>query len=114
MPLRSRGAHRAQRQQAVREPAAFKALVDQESTNSGFQHVGGVKVDKIVDDSTPVRKVYSPGNPLADKDGYVYAPPIDQNAEMVDMLETSRQYQNNIEVLSTAKTLLIKTINVGK
>jgi len=33
---------------------------------------------------------------------------------MVDMLETSRQYQNNIEVLSTAKTLLLKTINVGK
>jgi len=61
-----------------------------------------------------LKSVNEPNHPMADKDGYIYAPPIDQNAEMVDMLETSRQYQNNIEVLSTAKTLLLKTINVGK
>ena len=59
-------------------------------------------------------KRYEPNHPLANKDGYIFAPSIDQNAEMVDMLETSRQYQNNIEVLSTAKTLMLKTINVGK
>ena len=76
--------------------------------------IATVDVTNISQSNAPPEKRYQPGHPLADKDGYIYAPPVDQNAEMVDMLETSRQYQNNIEVLSTAKTLLIKTLNVGK
>ena len=76
--------------------------------------IATVDVTDIYQSNATPEKRYQPNHPLADKDGYVYAPPIDQNAEMVDMLETSRQYQNNIEVLSTAKTLLLKTLNVGK
>ena len=76
--------------------------------------IATVDVTDISQSTTPPEKRYAPNHPLADKDGYIFAPAIDQNAEMIDMLETSRQYQNNIEVLSTAKTLLIKTINVGK
>jgi flagellar basal-body rod protein FlgC len=76
--------------------------------------IATVDVTNISQSTAPPDKRYQPGHPLADKDGYIYAPPVDQNAEMVDMLETSRQYQNNIEVLSTAKTLLLKTLNVGK
>ena len=76
--------------------------------------IATVNVADIYQSNATPEKRYQPNHPLADKDGYIYAPPIDQNAEMVDMLETSRQYQNNIEVLSTAKTLLIKTLNVGK
>ena len=76
--------------------------------------IATVDVTDIYQSTATPEKRYQPNHPLADKEGYVYAPPIDQNAEMVDMLETSRQYQNNIEVLSTAKTLLIKTLNVGK
>lgn len=76
--------------------------------------IATVDVTDISQSTAPPEKRYAPNHPLADKDGYIFAPAIDQNAEMVDMLETSRQYQNNIEVLSTAKTLLIKTLNVGK
>jgi len=76
--------------------------------------IATVDVTDIYQSNATPEKRYQPNHPLAYKEGYVYAPPIDQNAEMVDMLETSRQYQNNIEVLSTAKTLLIKTLNVGK
>ena len=76
--------------------------------------IATVDVTEISQSTAPPEKRYAPNHPLADKDGYIFAPAIDQNAEMVDMLETSRQYQNNIEVLSTAKTLLIKTLNVGK
>ena len=76
--------------------------------------IATVDVTDISQSTAPPEKSYAPNHPLADKDGYIFAPPIDQNAEMIDMLETSRQYQNNIEVLSTAKTLLIKTLNVGK
>ena len=76
--------------------------------------IATVDVTDISQSTAPPEKRYAPNHPLADKDGYIFAPAIDQNAEMIDMLETSRQYQNNIEVLSTAKTLLLKTLNVGK
>jgi len=92
----------------------FKALVDQEMTNSGFQHVGGVKVDRIVDDDTPVRKVYSPGNPLADKDGFVFSSNVSEVTEMVEMMAAARSYQNNVEVVNTAKELMMRTLEVIK
>jgi len=76
--------------------------------------IATVDVTDISQSTAPPEKRYAPNHPLADKDGYIFAPAIDQNAEMIDMIETSRQYQNNIEVLSTAKILLIKTLNVGK
>lgn len=63
--------------------------------------------------ATPERQ-YAPGNPLADADGYVYVAPVDSNAELVDMVETSRQYANNIEVLETAKTLTLDTLRLGQ
>ena len=57
---------------------------------------------------------HMPGHPLADADGFVYASNVDINEEMVDMMEASRQYQNNIEVIATAKNLILKTLSVGK
>lgn len=92
----------------------FKALVDKESTNSGFQHVGGVKVDRIVDEQTPVRKVYSPGNPLADPDGFVYSSNVSEVTEMVEMMAAARSYQNNVEVVNTARELMMRTLDIIK
>ena len=57
---------------------------------------------------------HMPGHPLADADGFVYTNNVDLNEEMVDMMEASRQYQNNIEVIATAKSLILKTLSVGK
>jgi flagellar basal-body rod protein FlgC len=92
----------------------FKALVDKESINSGFQHVGGVKVDKIVDDQTPVRKVFSPGNPLANKDGFVFSSNVSEVTEMVEMMAAARSYQNNVEVVNTARELMMRTLDIIK
>jgi flagellar basal-body rod protein FlgC len=92
----------------------FKALVDKEMTNSGFQHVGGVKVDRITDDKTPVSKIYSPGNPLADKDGFVYSSNVSEVTEMVEMMAAARSYQNNVEVVNTARELMMRTLEVAK
>ncbi|MEN9775328.1 MAG: Flagellar basal-body rod protein FlgC [Pseudomonadota bacterium] len=92
----------------------FKALVDKESTNAGAPHVGGVKVDRIVDDPTPTRKVYMPGNPLADKEGYVYGSNVSEVMEMVDMMAAARAYQNNVEVVNTARELMMRTLEVIK
>jgi flagellar basal-body rod protein FlgC len=79
--------------------------------DSGLASVDAVEVQQS---KAEVEKRYSPSNPLADKDGYVYGTNVDTNEEWVDMLEASRQYQNNIEVLSTAKSLMLKTLSIGK
>jgi flagellar basal-body rod protein FlgC len=89
----------------------FETEYNDTTGDSGIATVNTVAISQS---SANAEKRYAPTHPLADKDGFIYAPAVDQNAEMVDMLETSRQYQNNIEVLSTAKTLLLKTISVGK
>ena len=92
----------------------FKALVDKESTHAGAPHVGGVKVDRIVDDPTPTRKIYMPGNPLADADGYVFGSNVSEVTEMVDMMAAARAYQNNVEVVNTARELMMRTLEVIK
>jgi len=60
------------------------------------------------------QRVHEPGHPLADEEGFVYLPPVDMNEELVDMLEASRQYQNNLEVLTTMRTLMLRTVDMGK
>lgn len=57
---------------------------------------------------------HEPGHPLADAEGYVHMAAVDPNAELVEIVETSRQYRNNIEVLETAKSLTLETLRLGK
>lgn len=57
---------------------------------------------------------HEPGHPLADADGYVYTAAVDPNAELVELVETARQYQNNIEVLETGKSLTLETLRLGR
>lgn len=59
----------------------------------------------------PIRE-HNPDHPLADANGDVWAAPVDENAEMVEMLEASRQYQNMVEALSTAKQLMLDTLRM--
>jgi flagellar basal-body rod protein FlgC len=71
-----------------------------------------VRVDSVRrEDTAPVRR-HDPGHPLADENGDVWAAPVDENAEMVEMLEASRQYQNMVEALSTAKQLMLETMRM--
>ena len=57
---------------------------------------------------------YEPGNPLADANGYVYAPAVNVVEEMVNMISASRSYQNNVEVMNTSKDLLLATLRLGQ
>jgi len=59
-------------------------------------------------------RVFMPNHPSADGDGYVYRAAVDENEEMIEMVEASRQYQNNVEVISTLRGLMMRTINMGK
>jgi flagellar basal-body rod protein FlgC len=89
---------------------ALKPVFEQVSDQPG---VSTVKVSQVVQSNTEPVKRYDPSNPLADKDGNVWDAGVDGAAELVDMIETQRQYQNNVQVLQTAKTLTLDTLKLG-
>ena len=74
----------------------------------------GVKVSTISEDNTPGRRVHDPKHPSADADGYVTYSNVNAVEEMVNMMSASRSYQNNVEVMSTARSLLLKTLQIGQ
>ncbi len=73
-----------------------------------------VNVEKVVTAGEEPTKRYDPGNPLADKDGNVFENAVDETRELVDMMESARSYQNNVEVMQTAMTLIIDTLKLGR
>jgi flagellar basal-body rod protein FlgC len=74
----------------------------------------GVVVTDVIEDSSPARKVYDPKHAMADAQGYVTMSNVNPVEEMVNMIAASRAYQNNIEMLNTAKTLMLKTLTLGQ
>jgi flagellar basal-body rod protein FlgC len=74
----------------------------------------GVTVSTVAEDQTPGRRVYDPKHPQADANGYVTYSNVNAVEEMVNMISASRSYQNDIEVMNTAKTLLQKTLQMGQ
>lgn len=78
------------------------------------QAAAGVKVTQISEDQTPGRRVHDPKHPKADAEGYVTYSNVNSVEEMVNMISASRSYQNNLEVMGTAKSLLLKTLQLGQ
>lgn len=95
------------------EPYRAKQVVFEVQAAPG-QETGGAKVSQLVDDPSPERLVYQPGNPLADAKGYVRMPNVDVVGEMVNSIAASRSYQANVEVLNTTKSLMMKTLTLGQ
>jgi flagellar basal-body rod protein FlgC len=73
-----------------------------------------VDVESVVTAGETPTKRYDPANPMADRDGNVWESAVDETRELVDMMETSRSYQNNVEVMQTAKSLILDTLKLGK
>ncbi|MBN8807999.1 MAG: flagellar basal body rod protein FlgC [Sphingomonas sp.] len=73
-----------------------------------------VDVENVVTAGNDPTKRYDPTNPMADKDGNVWESNVDETRELVDMMETARGYQNNVEVMQTAKSLISDTLKLGK
>ena len=90
-----------------------KQVVFETAPNSG-QAIGGVRVARVVDDPSPLRMQHDPKNPLANAEGYVAMPNVNVVEEMVNMISASRSYQANVEVLNTAKTMMLKTLTIGQ
>jgi flagellar basal-body rod protein FlgC len=74
--------------------------------------LSSVRVDSVGRSPEAPIKQHDPNHPLADKEGNVFLAPVDENAEMVEMLESSRQYQNVVEALQTAKQLMLETMRM--
>ncbi len=74
----------------------------------------GVAVKGIYESTAPATARYEPGNPLAAANGYVYAPAVNAVEEMVNMISASRSYQNNVEVMNTAKEMMLATLRLGQ
>jgi flagellar basal-body rod protein FlgC len=74
----------------------------------------GVRVQNIIENETPNRRVFNPQHPSADPQGYVTHSNVNPIEEMVNMIAASRSYQNNVEVMNTAKSLLLKTLQMGQ
>ena len=94
--------------------AIFKTILEQQNSGQQVAYQGGVSIEKVQDDPTPVRRVMDPGNPIADKDGYVYTSNVNEMGEMVDMMAASRSYQNNVEVINTARQLMMRTLEITR
>jgi flagellar basal-body rod protein FlgC len=80
----------------------------------GDAGTAGVRVSTVTEDPTPGRRVHDPKHPGADADGYVTFSNVNPVEEMVNMISASRSYQNNVEVMNTAKSLLLKTLQMGQ
>ena len=89
----------------------FKAQYSDLVKKNGIATVDAIEVKEI--EREPI-KSYMPSHPAADKSGYIYKAPVNVDEEMVDMMEASRQYQNNVEVVTTMRALTMKTLNIGK
>ena len=92
----------------------FEALVKQSQLTQGSQFIGGVKISGMIDDTALNKKMHDPGNPLADKDGFVYSSNVNEVTEMVEMMGAARSYQNNVEVVNTARELMMRTLDITK
>ncbi|MEP9404062.1 flagellar basal body rod protein FlgC [Sphingomonas sp. VNH70] len=73
-----------------------------------------VDVEKVVTAGENPTRRYDPGNPMADAQGNIWESAVDESRELVDMMEAARTYQNNVEVMSTAKTMITETLRLGR
>jgi flagellar basal-body rod protein FlgC len=97
-----------------KETDAFRAMKPVFRTIMGERGTATVGVDRIATSQTAPVKRYDPAHPLADENGNVWEAAVDSAAELVEMIETSRQYQNNVQVLQTAKGLISETLRLGQ
>lgn len=73
-----------------------------------------VNVLGVVESQAPAVMEYAPNHPMADKAGYIYKSNVNTVEEMANMMSASRSYQNNVEVLNTAKQMMLQTLRMGQ
>lgn len=94
--------------------SVYKARMPVFRAGDGAGGEAGVQVVGIAESQSPAQKRYEPGHPLADGDGYVFAPNINVVEQMADMISASRAYQSNVDMMNTAKDLAMRTLSIGR
>jgi flagellar basal-body rod protein FlgC len=98
-----------------RKEAIFSAKLKQAIDQMGIHEKSeGVKIKEIIEDTGPAKRVYKPGHPDADADGYVSMPNINVTEEMVDMMSATRAYEANLAAIKSARTMADKALEIGK
>jgi flagellar basal-body rod protein FlgC len=97
----------------ARHPVFQAMMNDADDDFDGDGAAKGVRVLGIVESTTPPLKTYQPDNPLADKDGYVYASNVNSIEEMTNMISANRSFATNVEAINTVRDLLLKVISMG-
>lgn len=90
----------------ARQPV-FRATLD-------AQGLSGVEVAKIAESPLAPERIHQPGHPQADAEGYVYGSNVNVVEEMANMISAARSYRSNLELMNTAKDLMLRTLNVGR
>jgi flagellar basal-body rod protein FlgC len=75
---------------------------------------GRVQVLDVVESAEPLRKVYEPDNPMANAEGMVFYPNVNQVAEMTDMMSASRAFETNVEVLGRIRSMQQSLLKLGE
>lgn len=88
--------------------AELKNIMNKNSAASGVDVLGVVE-----NQAQPVME-YAPNHPMADENGYIYKPNVNTVEEMANMMSASRSYQNNVDVLNTAKSMILQTLKMGQ
>ncbi|WP_426162063.1 flagellar basal body rod protein FlgC [Pseudoduganella sp. R-34] len=94
----------------ARKPVFATVMDDNVDAAAG----GRVQVLDVVESAEPLRKVYEPGNPLANADGMVFYPNVNQVAEMTDMMSASRAFETNVEVLGRIRGMQASLLKLGE
>jgi flagellar basal-body rod protein FlgC len=89
----------------------FKALMN--NIGNDMQGVG-VRVEQILESQEPLRTEYNPGHPYANEEGFITLPNVNMVEEMANMISASRSYQTNVEVMNTAKQMMLRTLQMGQ
>lgn len=79
----------------------------------GDQIGSGVKVSKITEDDSDFELEYDPDNPLANAEGYVQMPNVDEIEEIIDLMEATRSYEANVTAMNATKSMAIKALEIG-
>jgi flagellar basal-body rod protein FlgC len=90
----------------------LNAAMGSSGASSSSDEPGGVTVTGIVSDTSAPRQVYDPGNPAANKQGYVQMPNVNSVEEMTDLIDASRAYEANVTSMQTDKTMFTKTLSL--
>ncbi|WP_298398029.1 flagellar basal body rod protein FlgC [uncultured Azonexus sp.] len=96
------------------QPYRAKQVVFEATPMGGGEISKGVRVRQVVESAAPARMVYDPKNPAADEKGYVAFSNVNVVEEMTNMISASRAYQTNVEVMNTAKSLMLRTLQIGQ